>query len=249
MMDELEHTREDLADAKAQAELYVDLMSHDINNMNQVARGYLEVAKDTFARDDEERKMLDKSLDTIENSTRLIDNVRKLQEAKAGSIKHEIIDLCQIVEKVKADYSSIPGRSIAIHFTPVKPCYVIADALLKDVFTNLIGNAVKHSDQAKPLSINILVEPVIEGQKAYLKVMVEDNGPGIPDDLKGRLFNRFQRGKTKASGKGLGLFLVKTLVDSYGGRIWVEDRVPGDYVQGSRFVLILPAAEALAGKG
>jgi signal transduction histidine kinase len=83
---------------------------------------------------------------------------------------------------------------------------------------------------------------VSENLKAYLKVIVEDNGPGIPDDLKSRLSNRFQRGQTKATGKGLGLFLVKTLVDSYGGRIWVEDRVPGDYTQGARFILVLPAA-------
>lgn len=247
MMDELERTRGELADSKAQAEFYVDLMSHDINNLNQVAHGYLEVAMATLATDDEGRKLLDKSLDTIENSTRLIDNVRKLQEAKTGSSKHEIINLCEIIKNVIAEYSSTPGRSIAIRFTPVTPCYVVADGLLKDVFSNLAGNAVKHSDPDKPLTINIVAETLKEGQKEYLRVIVEDNGPGIPDDLKERLFNRYQRGQTKATGKGLGLFLVKTLVDSYGGRIWVEDRVAGDFGQGSRFMLILPAAKVPAG--
>lgn len=241
MMDELERTRGELADSKAQADFYVDLMSHDINNLNQVAHGYLEVAIVTLAPGDEGRKLLDKSLDTIENSTRLIDNVRKLQEAKTGSSKHESIDLCEIIKNVTADYSSTPGRSIAIRFKPVTRCYVVADGLLKDVFSNLVGNAVKHSDPEKPLTIDILAELLQEGQKEYLKVIVEDDGPGIPDDLKGRLFNRFQRGQTKATGKGLGLFLVKTLVDSYGGRIWVEDRVPGDHTKGARFVVLLPA--------
>ena len=54
---------------------------------------------------------------------------------------------------------------------------------------------------------------------------------------------RFQRGATKASGRGLGLYLVKTLVDDYHGRVWVEDRVPGDYKKGAQFVVRLLAVE------
>ncbi|MGE5403280.1 MAG: sensor histidine kinase, partial [Candidatus Doudnabacteria bacterium] len=72
---------------------------------------------------------------------------------------------------------------------------------------------------------------------------VEDNGPGVPDDLKPKLFHRFQRGKTKAHGKGLGLYLVRSLVESYEGKVWVEDRVKGDHSKGARFVVMLPAAE------
>ena len=73
--------------------------------------------------------------------------------------------------------------------------------------------------------------------------MVEDDGPGIPDDFKSRIFNRMLKGTDKAKGMGLGLYLVKSLVDSYGGRVWVEDRVPGDHTKGARFVVMLPAAE------
>ena len=74
----------------------------------------------------------------------------------------------------------------------------------------------------------------------YCKVIIEDNGPGIPDEMKNRLFLRFQRGNTKASGKGLGLFLVKTLIEDYNGLVWVEDRVSGYYNKGCRFVIMLP---------
>lgn len=61
--------------------------------------------------------------------------------------------------------------------------------------------------------------------------------------MKVEIFNRFLRGDTKARGNGLGLYLVKTLLDEYAGEVWVEDRVPGDRSQGSRFVVVLPAAE------
>jgi signal transduction histidine kinase len=89
----------------------------------------------------------------------------------------------------------------------------------------------------------VKVEPVNENDQKYYRCSVEDNGPGIMDELKSQLFNRFKRGATKAHGKGLGLYLVRTLVEGYHGRVWVEDRVHGDYRKGARFVIMLPAAE------
>jgi signal transduction histidine kinase len=73
-------------------------------------------------------------------------------------------------------------------------------------------------------------------------VAIEDNGPGIPDELKPRLFKRQLAGDRMAKGSGIGLYLVKTLVNSYHGRVWAEDRVYGDRSKGSRFVVMLPAA-------
>jgi signal transduction histidine kinase len=75
----------------------------------------------------------------------------------------------------------------------------------------------------------------------YYRVGISDNGPGIPDELKKKLFGRSQRGPTKTTGRGLGLYLVKELVDDFHGKVWVEDRVPEDYTKGSRFVVMLPA--------
>jgi len=63
------------------------------------------------------------------------------------------------------------------------------------------------------------------------------------DEIKGKLFSRLQRGKTKTAGRGLGLYLSKTLVEDFHGKIWVEDKVAGDYHQGSRFVVLLPAVQ------
>jgi signal transduction histidine kinase len=122
-------------------------------------------------------------------------------------------------------------------------CQVRANELIKDVFSNLIGNSIKHSDPGKPLTVNVRVEKSAEKNKSYYLCVVEDNGPGIPDWIKDKIFERFQRGTTKAHGKGLGLFLVKKLVHDYHGSVWVEDRVPGDYTQGTKFIILLPAAD------
>jgi len=78
-------------------------------------------------------------------------------------------------------------------------------------------------------------------------VTVEDNGPGIPDEQKIRLFSGLQQGRPKATGSGLGLYLVKTLVDSFGETVEIEDRIKGDYTLGTRFIVQLPpTTEGLA---
>jgi signal transduction histidine kinase len=117
----------------------------------------------------------------------------------------------------------------------------MANELLYDVFSNLIDNAIKHSQDTP--TINVKLEKVNEPAGTFYMVTIEDNGKGVPDELKGHIFDRFHRGETKAKGKGLGLYLVKTLVESYNGLVWVEDRVPGDHTKGSKFIVMLPAFE------
>jgi signal transduction histidine kinase len=56
-------------------------------------------------------------------------------------------------------------------------------------------------------------------------------------------YNRLLKGTSRAKGMGIGLFLVKSLVDSFGGKVWIADRVPGDYTKGAKFVVMLPAVE------
>jgi signal transduction histidine kinase len=105
-----------------------------------------------------------------------------------------------------------------------------------------MGNAVKHSPYNRPLSVSVRVIKTRGQNVDYIVTMVEDNGPGIPDEKKTEIFARFEKGKVRKYLSGLGLGLVKTLADDYNGKVWVEDRVPGDHMQGSRFVVMLPAA-------
>jgi signal transduction histidine kinase len=236
---------EELKSAKAQAELYVDLMGHDINNMNQTAIGYLELALQELETEKklrmDDKALLEKPMQSLANSSALIDNVRKLQKLMMQDIKTKPIDLQNILREVEGTSFHSDDRDVTINIQHVSGYSVEANELLKDVFVNLISNAVKHSDREKPLTVNVKVEAVNENDHKYYRCMVEDNGPGIPDEMKNKLFNRFQRGTTQAHGKGLGLYLVRTLVDGFHGIVWVEDRVPGDYTKGARFVIMLPS--------
>jgi signal transduction histidine kinase len=235
-----------LMESKSQAELYVDLMGHDINNMNQVALGFLELAIEKLDKEGKleasDRYLLDRPRDTLNNSARLIRNVKKLQSAREGGLKRRMVDACAMLASVAGEYSDIPGRDISIHFTPSEGCYVMANDLLRDVFSNIVGNSVKHSATDRALEIWIRVIKVrAEGIDNYT-IFFEDNGPGISDLKKAGLFGMPGKKPGRGIMSGLGLGLVKTLVDDYGGKVWAEDRVRGDYTQGTRFVVMLPVA-------
>lgn len=232
---------EELKAAKQQAELYLDLMSHDITNMNQVGMGFLELALSSLELDGPGREMLLKPMQAFEGSTRLINNVRKLQKAKAGEYKDKVMDIGQVLKDIQSHYSDLHGRSIVINYLRDIGYRVMANELLYDLFSNLVGNSIKHSNGS--IIIDISVKRSRENDRDYYTIAIEDNGHGIKDDLKPVIFDRKLIGDIRSKGSGIGLFLVKTLVECYHGNVWVEDRVPGDYTKGARFMVMLPAVE------
>jgi PAS domain S-box-containing protein len=231
-----------LMDSKAQAELYVDLMGHDINNLNQVALGYLELAIERLALDDKTRELIEKPIEALEKSSGLIRKVKKLQLMRSGALEPMTMDVGKVLDDVVGLYANVPDREVLIKYK-YAAALVKANELLTDVFSNLVMNAIKHSPCDRPLVIDICMANVREDRVDYFKVTIDDNGPGIPDKKKASVFGRFARGKDNVKGGGLGLYLVKSLVEKYGGKVWVEDRVPGDHTRGCRFVVMLPAAD------
>lgn len=236
----------EVLEAKRQAELYLDLMGHDIVNLNQIAQGFLEMALASPDLTPAQKALIEKPLEAVKSSSRIIANVRKLQKAEAGEFPSKTVDVCSILEELTARYASAPDRRVTIDFAHHLPCYTPANELIGDIFSNILGNAIKHSDPQKPLTISVEIENIVWAEKSYFRITIEDDGPGICDELKEKLFSRFTRGETRTSGKGLGLYIARTLVHSFKGKIWVEDRVQGDFARGTRFVVLLPVAELSA---
>ncbi|HKC24634.1 MAG TPA: ATP-binding protein [Thermoanaerobaculia bacterium] len=106
-------------------------------------------------------------------------------------------------------------------------------ALTMRVLQNLVGNAVKFT----PREGSVRVAAALDGAD-WLRVVVSDTGPGVPEELRGRLFEMFASGREKESGSGLGLSFCRLAVEAQGGRIAVED-VPG---AGATFAFTLPLA-------
>lgn len=238
---ERRQAEEALKQARDQAELYVDIMGHDINNLNQVAIGYLDLIRDDANLTPDQREVIGAALKSTLDSAGIIDNVRKIQAINQGKEPYYAEDVNDMILECIRGAPKPEGKQITINYTPREGRVINGTALMKEIFCNLIYNAIKHSGEE--VTIDVRVDEADRGGKKFYDVYVADNGPGIPDAIKQRLFSRFQRGETKAHGKGLGLYIAKSLVENAGGDIKVEDRVPGDYSKGAKFVVSLPAFE------
>jgi len=223
-----------------------DLMTHDINNFNQGIMGYIELLLEDKRLDDNQRRYAERALLQVRNNARLIDNIRKLAKVRAmAGDDFELVDIYDPIQEAVSAVGKMPGeRKITVVSTvPPKKHYVMANQFVDELFLNVISNAVKF-DSSLRVRADVHVSDETTTQGEFWVVSVTDRGRGIPDDRKKVVFERFATGVTGVKGFGLGLSIVKAIVDRFGGRIWVEDRVAGDFSKGSVFKVALPKAAA-----
>jgi len=235
----------ELQEAKKEIELLNDLMFHDINNFNFATMNYVEMAARSPDVPPEHRNHLERALLLIRQTAALIENVRKLTKIGVMSTKDfSAVNISEVLRKVVSGLEhSHPGKSISVNLNVPEECVVMANPLVEELFVNLLANSVKY-DPHEEVEIDVDCERISEEGRQVWRICISDRGSGVPDDKKPLLFQKFVRLKPdpKVPGTGLGLSICRALVDRYGGRIWVEDRVPGKSELGARFCLTLPAA-------
>lgn len=220
---------EDLGVANQRANLYLDILMHDINNANLASLWYGDLLTEMLSG--EARDIARKMIEGIQKSREVIRNLETIRKIYERRENLKSIDLDRVI---KAEIAHYPDANIRYEG---KAPMVLADDLAGEIFTNLFGNSLKFGGREVPIEVRVTGY----GDDDIL-VSVADHGPGIPDELKEVIFNRFQTSTTKGSGKGLGLYIVKTLVERYDGRIWLEDVVPGEHHAGCRFKFIMKKA-------
>lgn len=233
--------RERITEERNRAELYVDIMGHDINNLNQSILANLELISEDENLTGDQRESIESALVSTRGSAGIIDNVRKLQRIYEERLNIENEDINDMILACIKETPRPEGKTVTINYRPEPGLFVKGTALLKEVFCNIIGNSIKYSGDE--VAIDITVDTTDIMGKRFYQVAIADTGYGIPDEVKPKIFYRFQRGTTQAHGKGLGLYIVKTLVERFGGAVRVEDRVPGDYSKGAKFIVSLPVCE------
>lgn len=197
------------------AELYLDLISHDLGNLQTAALAYAEDLRESGAP----------AAPLVETLRRGLSIVRQIGTLRRIGSTEGVLEPVRLL-------SAIDSARVEAGETEVRvdgDGTVLADALLPEVFANLFANSHKFG----ATRILVRVRELPDGTE----VRVEDDGPGISDEEKDRVFLRYQAGPHPASGSGLGLSLVSLLMERYRGVVVVEDRVPGHPGEGAAFVL------------
>ncbi|GAL86111.1 hypothetical protein SCE1572_20180 [Sporocytophaga myxococcoides] len=211
---------------------YAYIISHDLKAPLTVIEGLVPFIKeDCKARpvNEEGLKMLDMVGAKVEDMKNIIENV--LRTAKMQKQIKEPIDLLQLCQDVLTTLN--PPSHFHIDIQDSLPIVNYNRTSLKQILQNLIGNAIKYMDKKNP---HIKIESV-EREK-YFQIGVSDNGSGIPEDKLAKIFERFEiaHSKENIESHGLGLSIVKQLVEANGGRVWVESELG----KGSDFYFTIP---------
>jgi len=237
-------TEEALSEARIITEFYRDLVVHDISNILQNINMSVELV--SLFQEKEEKiedifELVGNIKEQIMRGSNLITNIRKLSKISTTGISLEPVETLQFLnDAVKFIQVSFPNKDLNIKIdSPLKKVFVRANEFILDVFENILFNAVKYNNN---FSIEILISILKHkyNGKDYLKLEFRDNGIGISDHRKESILNNVSEGKSKVKGMGIGLFTVNKIIYSYGGKIWIEDRIKGDPSKGSNFIILIP---------
>ncbi len=162
---------------------------------------------------------------------RLVDDMLDLERLDRGQIQpeREPTDIGDMVRRVAREAPGMDTHPVRIDADPLLAN--IDPAKVERIVENLLVNAARHTPGGTPVHVTVR-----EGQGGIVLV-IEDEGPGVPEELKSTLFDPFRQGPTAAGrGVGIGLSLVRRFAELHGGTAEIEDREGG----GARFVIVLP---------
>ena len=241
---QLEGKVEQMAEVNRELEAFSYSVSHDLRAPLRHVAGFSDKLNRYLgeAADEKTRHYLQVIGDSARRMAGLIDDLLVYSRLGRGAMRLQAVDMQSLVAETRAlldanlaeDAADGAERRVEWHIAPL-PVLVADENMMRQLWLNLLGNAVKYSAGRDPAVIEVSVQPLADGGHQF---SVRDNGAGFDMQYAGKLFGVFQR-LHKASeypGTGIGLASVRRVLTRHGGRIWAEAQ-PG---QGATFHFILP---------
>ena len=223
---------------------FVAMVAHDLRSPMAVISGFADTIHDRWDDLQDEQKL--EYLRLISRNTRslasFVEDVLQVARMDSGDLNYDVqpFDPRVVVERVVTDLRvTHPGIALTVDAPRDLPI-ALGDADRNwQILSNLVGNAVKFSEGTPEIQVELRA---LDGEGA-VAIAVHDHGVGIADEDLPRLFRRFSRvgvSRRMADGTGLGLYIVKSMVEAQGGRIWVQSTLG----RGTTFTYTLPMALA-----
>ncbi len=237
--DELHHRAQGLERANAELQEFAFIASHDLAEPLRMITSYLELLQRRYGGqlDETADEFIGFAVGGAERMRKLIDDLLAYSRVGSHELDRAAVDLAELVGHVlRALGPAIEESGAEVEVPDVLPAVHADPTQLGQLLQNLLANAVKFRAPDRPPRVRIGAEHDDGG----VRLTVADNGIGIPDAHRDRIFKMFARlhGRDEYDGTGIGLALCRRIADRHGGRIWVESQL-GD---GSAFHVWIPAA-------
>ncbi len=245
----LEESEQKYREAYDMANFYKDLFTHDMNNILQIINSSAEII--SFQLGDSEKSLFIENMthmirSQIDRGAKLISDVRTLTSLDEEEISTHRIDISNFLNKsIKFVKKAYTQRKLSIISNDLDDKYYTnANELLQDVFDNILINATKYNENSV-VELEIKISKHKIDKRDYVQIEFIDNGIGVTDMRKKLIFQPGHREIKGSKGMGIGLSLVSKIMDIFKGKIWVEDKVKGDFSQGSKFIVLLPKVKSI----
>ncbi|MBN1428078.1 MAG: GAF domain-containing protein [Anaerolineae bacterium] len=225
----------------------IQTAAHDLRSPLAATRGAISLLHDAFGKPDErQEKVFRVAFEGLKQTHQLVDNLLNIERIEAGVMLDSHVELGRLAKRVIKDQRATATRreqKLIIDVPSRLPTVRGSDIWLERAIANYVGNAIKYTSRGGTVRL------VVWREHDEVLLEVEDDGPGIPLDAQGRLFERFYRVPQSAEndvmqGSGLGLAIVKLIIAQHGGRVYVRSQ-PG---QGSTFGFALPVMNIIEAK-
>jgi len=225
-------------DEKA-VKVLVDVLAHDINNHIHGATGYLELMEHVLKDDPTVKRFLGNTMSEMRSISYLVENLRLLITAPGEPFIGEPVDVySQLVHARESVAHRFEEKELDLQ-TMLKHGEIVVkgDRFLQDALVQILSNSMRYDNAT---DVKVWISAVKEGPFAV--ITIGDQGRGIPDDQKEAMMTRFWRSiqNEEVHGKGMGLSVVKMVVERYNGDVKLDNRVEGDHTLGTKVVLKLP---------
>lgn len=183
---------------------------------------------------DEEQKILNMMKQSIEKLRRTIDDLKEITKAQKGlDDKMEEISITSVLEEVKSDIENMIQEADAQFIESLEVTKIrFAKANLRTILYNLISNAVKYRSPDRPLNIVIKTYAL----DSEIALSISDNGLGLSENQQSKLFMMFKRFHSNTEGTGIGLYIIKRIVENAGGHIEAQSELD----KGTTFTIFFP---------